>query len=249
LEKYSEIFALLKDLSDVCHEYLSEAKFNAREPSQVLAVAYFIRGLMTFQSVVLLLQSGCIEDACALCRTLLQGYYRLAALAKDPAVINRIFASAVNDQKKRLEFYKSGKKLKLPAHVAGIDLDAKIAEAEAEIKKLGGSLTNDYELAELGGCQNDYSTYLFMSDAAHTSPLALRSFIRLDQQNHFVGYEYGPHDRDLAPYACFLLGAQTENLINVNKVISGQLPASFANLEKRSFRLRSDMPGGFNPQK
>jgi hypothetical protein len=50
----------------------------------------------------------------------------------------------------------------VPSGVADIDLDAKIAEAGAEIKKLGGSLTNDNELAELGGCQNDYSTYLVM---------------------------------------------------------------------------------------
>ena len=55
--------------------------------------------------------------------------------------------------------------------------------AEAEIKKLGGSMTNDYELAEIGGCLDDYSAYLLMSDAAHTSPsgsgarIALRSTI------------------------------------------------------------------------
>jgi hypothetical protein len=107
---------------------------------------------------------------------------KLAAIAADPTVINRIFATAVNDQKKRFEFYKSGR-LKLPANVVNIDLDAKIAEAEAEIKKLGGSMTNDYELAEIGGCLDDYSAYLLMSDAAHTSPsgsdarIALRSTI------------------------------------------------------------------------
>jgi len=120
-EKYSEMFALLKDLNDVCHEYLGQAKFNIHEPIEVLAVAYFIRGLMSFQSLVLLLQCGCMEDVCALCRTLVQAYYRLAAIAANPTVINRIFASAVNDQKRRLEFYKSGR-LKLPANVSNVDL-------------------------------------------------------------------------------------------------------------------------------
>jgi len=115
LGKYPELFALMKDLNDVCHEYLGEAKFNIREPTEVLAVTYFIRGLMTFQSLTVLLERGCIEDAVALCRTLLQAYYRLASLAKDPTIINRIFATAVNDQKRRLEFYKSGN-LKLPTN-------------------------------------------------------------------------------------------------------------------------------------
>ena len=127
-----------KTLTTFATEYLSEVKFNPLKPIEVLAITYFIRGLMTFQSLMVLLEQGCIEDAVALCRTLLQGYYRLAAIAADPTVINRIFATAVNDQKRRFEFYKSDR-LKLPANVT-IDLDAKIAEAEAEIKKLGGVL-------------------------------------------------------------------------------------------------------------
>ena len=202
---------------------------------------------MTFQSLVLLLEQGCIEDAVALCRTLLQGYYRLAAIAADPTVINRVFATAVNDQKRRFEFYKSGR-LKLPANVT-IDLDAKIAEAEAEIKKLGGSMTNDYELAEIGGCQADYSAYLLMSDAAHTSPSDLRSFLKFDQSGHFLGYNYGPHDRELASYAGYILVLQRDNLVNANKIIRGTLPSRFADFQKRSIKLRSDMPGVFNPQK
>ena len=203
---------------------------------------------MSFQSLVLLLQWGFIEDVCAHCRTLLQAYYRLAALAKDPTVINRIFASAVNDQKKRLESYKSGR-LKIPGVLADIDWDAKIAEAEAEIRNLGGSTTNDYELAEIGNCLNDYSAYLLMSDAAHTSPSALRSFLKFDENGRFLGYNYGPHDRDLATYAGYILELQKDNLINANKLIKGILPARFADLQNRSFKLRSDMPGVFNPQK
>jgi hypothetical protein len=248
LQKYSDIFALLKDLNDVCHEYLDQGRFNGHNPVEVLAIAYFIRGLMTFQSLIMLLERGCIEDACALCRTLLQGYYRIAAIAANPTVINRIFATGVNDQKRRLEFYKSGR-LKLPANVTNIDLDAKIAEAEAEIKKLGGSMTNDYELAEIGGCQGDYSAYLLMSDAAHTSPSDLRSFLKFDRNGHFLGYNYGPHDRELASYAGYILVLQRDNLINANKVIKGTLPTRLADLESRSINLRSDMPGVFNPQK
>jgi len=126
-------------------------------------------------------------------------------------------------------------------------LDAKIAEADAEIKKLGGSMTNDYELAQIGDCLGDYSAYLLMSDAAHTSPSDLRSFLKFDQNGHFLSYNYGPHDRDLASYAGYILVLQRDNLINANKVIKGTLPARFADLQKRSIKLRSDMPGVFNP--
>jgi hypothetical protein len=39
-----------------------------------------MRGLMTFQSLVILSEYGCIEDVRALCRTLLQACFRLAAI-------------------------------------------------------------------------------------------------------------------------------------------------------------------------
>jgi len=82
LHKYAELFALLKDLNDVCHEYLGKAKYHQEEGAEVFAISYFMRGLMTFQSLVILSECGCIEDVRALCRTLLQACFRLAAIAK-----------------------------------------------------------------------------------------------------------------------------------------------------------------------
>jgi hypothetical protein len=241
LSKYADVFCLLRDLNSVCHQYLRSAKFNQSDSIHVLSVAYFIRGLMTFQSLILLLEHGYIEDVCSSARTLLQSYYRLSAIANKPSVINRIMASAVNDQKKRLEYYKIGR-LKRPSGITDVDLDAKIAEAEAEIKRLGGSMINDYELAKIGDCLNDYGAYLLMSDAAHTSPSALRSFLKSNEQGGFSGYNYGPHDRNLIMHAAYIGTLQQNNLTNVGRVINWPLPASFEALKNRSFQIRSDMP-------
>ena len=50
LHKYADLFASLKELNDVCHEYLRTAKYHHGEGVDVSAVSYFMRGLMTFQS-------------------------------------------------------------------------------------------------------------------------------------------------------------------------------------------------------
>jgi len=68
---------------------------------------------MTVQSLIILSEHGCIEDVRALCRTLLQACFRLAAIATDPTVVNRIAASALDLERKRLRLFKSGE-LKMP---------------------------------------------------------------------------------------------------------------------------------------
>src|SRR3981081_2844903 len=87
LQKYTELFTSLKDLNDICHEYLCTAKYHHGEGLHVSAVIYFMLGLMTFQSLIIFSERGCIEDVRALCRTLLQVCFRLAAIATDPTVV------------------------------------------------------------------------------------------------------------------------------------------------------------------
>jgi uncharacterized protein DUF5677 len=127
----------------------------------------------------------------ALCRTLLQACFRLAAIATDPTVVNRIAASALDLDRKRLGLFKSGV-LKMPPGAINVDLDAKIAEIDSEIQKLGGSMVTDKELATIGGRLGDYnSAYLILSDAAHTSPTDLRSFLSMTRTALFSASRTG----------------------------------------------------------
>jgi len=247
LQKYADFFTLLRDFNGVCHEYLRSAKFDYQSLPQLYAISYFIRGLMTFQSLIILSEHGCIEDVGALCRTLLQAYFRLAAIAADPTVINRILASAIDLDRKRLKLFKSGV-FKIPPGAEAVDFDAKIAEKDAEIQKLGESLANDQELATIGKRLGDYPAYLVLSDAAHTSPTDLQSFLKRDQIGSLLGFIYGPHDKDLMTYAVYAMSLQADNLINLDKVIKFGLPAGFVDIQNRSIHFRSDMPGMFNPQ-
>jgi Family of unknown function (DUF5677) len=246
LQKYAELFTSLKELNDICHEYLRTAKYHHEEGVHVSAVSYFMRGLMTFQSLIILSERGCIEDVRALCRTLLQACFRLAAIATDPTVVNRIVASALDLDRKRLRLFKSGE-LKMPPGTSNVDLDAKIAELDAAIEKRGGSMVTDKELATIGKRLADYPAYLVLSDAAHTSPTDLRSFLEYQNRN-LLGFNYGPHDKDLITYAGYAISLQMDNLVYLDKVIKSGLPASFSDFQNRSVRVRSDMPSIFNPQ-
>jgi Family of unknown function (DUF5677) len=248
LQKYTELFASLNQLNDICHEYLRTAKYHHGEGVDVSAVSYFMRALMTFQSLIVLLERGCIEDVRALCRTLLQACFRLAAIAIDPTVVNRIVASALDLDRQRLRHFKSGVLKMLPG-ASDVDLDAKIAELDAKIKTLGGSMITDKELAKIGGRLGDYYTaYALQSDAAHTSPSDLQSLLKYDQNGNLLGFNYGPHDKDLITNGVYAISLQMDNLVNLDKVIKSGLPVSFSDFQNRSVRFRSDMPGVFNPQ-
>jgi hypothetical protein len=248
LQKYTELFTSLKDLNDICHEYLCTAKYHHGEGLHVSAVSYFMRGLMTFQRLIILSERGCIEDVRALCRTLLQVCFRLAAIATDPTVVNRIVASALDLDRKRLRLFKSGE-LKMPPGTMDVDLDAKIAELDAAIEKLGGSMATEKQLATIGGRLGDYNTaYSILSVAAHTSPTDIQSFLKHDENRTLLGFMYGPHDKELTTYAVYAMSLQMDSLVNLDKVIKSGLPASFSDFQNRFVRIRSDMPSIFNPQ-
>ena len=85
---------MLRELNDVSHEYLRGLRLDLQNEFHIFTVTYFIRGLSTFQSLIILLEHGCIDDARALCRTLLHTHFRLAAIAAKPSVLNRIRATA-----------------------------------------------------------------------------------------------------------------------------------------------------------
>ena len=248
LKKYAELFGHLRDFNDICHEYLGGLRIDRQAETEVFTIAYFIRGLKTFQSLILLLERGTLDDVRVLGRTLLHTHFRLAALANDPTVLKRIRASALVEQKKRLESYKLGKR-KVPANANKVDLDQLIAQAESQLQKLGGSGINEKELAKIGGRLRDYDeAYAILSDAVHTSLSDVLPSLKFGHKGNFLGYIYGPDDRDLAMYAGYLLTLQSENLVNTNEVIKRQLPASFEEFKKRSMRITSDMPGVFNPK-
>jgi hypothetical protein len=58
-----------------------------------------------------------------------------------------------------------------------------------------------------------------LDDAAHTSPRDLRSFLKHDQNRTLLGFNYGPHDKDLMTYAVYAMSLQMDNLVNLDKVI------------------------------
>jgi hypothetical protein len=162
-----------------------------------------------------------------LANAIIQVCFRLAAIATDPNVVNRIVASALDLDRKRLRLFKSGE-LKMSPGTINVDLDAKIAELDAAIQKLGGSMATEKQLATIGGRLGDYNTaYSILSDAAHTSPTDIQSFLKHDENRTLLGFMYGPHDKELTTFAVYAMSLQMDNLVNLDKIIKSGLPASF----------------------
>jgi hypothetical protein len=230
---YPGVFARLDELNSLCHEYLLRLQTASRTEPNIWTATLFIRGLLCFQSIVILSERGLIEDVAALCRTLLQVHFRSAAIAQDSSVIARLKAAAESLRKKRAEGFRSGK-MPAPPDVASIDWSAKIAEIDGILDKLGRSEANDKELFVLGKCDvRDYNAYQLFSDAAHVSVTELQKLISVDPLGNFAGLRYGPHDRQLAPLVIYAAQILTDILESTDKVMQVGLPPALQEFRNR----------------
>src|SRR5260370_31643728 len=76
-------------------------------------------------------------------------------------------------------------------------------------------MTTEKQLATIGGRLGDYNTaYSILSDAAHTSPTDIQSFLKHDENRTLLGFMYGPHDKELTTYAVYAMSLQMDNLVN-----------------------------------
>jgi Family of unknown function (DUF5677) len=233
LAEYRGVFARLNELNDICHEYLVALQKASRTEPKVWTAAFYIRGLLCFQSIVILSERGLIEDATALCRTLLQVHFRTAAIAQDHTVISRLKATAESLRKKRAQGFESGK-LATPTNVSDVDWKIKIAEIDAILDELGRSEAHDKELFVLGKCDTrDYNAYQLFSDSAHVSVTELQKLMKFDTQGHFVGLKYGPHDRQLVAVAIYAAQIMMDILANADKVLAVGLPPNLEQLRNR----------------
>ena len=241
-EKHKEIFDHLREVNQLCHQYLREHQVNSRSGPEVFATAYFARGLTCFQSIVALAERGFIDDVRAICRTLVEVYFRLAAISKDPQVITRLVASAESLRKKRAVLFQSGV-IKAPPDAEKVDWNTKIAEVDAELDKIGRSEAADKDLATIGDCLPEYYTaYALMSDAAHASVADIEAFVEFDEGFNIVGFRYGPHDCKFAAYALYAARLQLQNLVFTDRIMQRRLLDRIEDVLKRNTSL-AQAPG------
>lgn len=230
---YRGVFARLDELNDICHEYLRAIRTAPRTEPNVWTGTLYIRGLLCFQSIVILSERGLIEDATALCRTLLQVHFKTAAVAQDRSVISRLKATAESLRKRRAQGFQSGR-LSVPSNVADVDWATKIAEIDEILGQIGRSEANDKELFLLGRCDpRDYNAYQLFSDVAHVSVTELQKLMKLDSHGNFAGLKYGPHDRQLAPLVLYAAQILIDILESADRVLAVGLPAALQNLRSR----------------
>ena len=237
-EKHREIFDHLREVNRLCHEYRRELQVDNKNGPQVFAAAYFARGLTCFQSIVALGERGFTDDLRAICRTLVQVFFRLAALSEKPQeVINRLVASAESRRRQRLTLFQSGD-VKPPPNVAAVDWNVKIAELDAALDKIGRSEANDKELANIGDCLEEYYTaYALMSDAVHASVADIEASVEFDKDLNVVGFKYGPHDRQFAAYALYAAMLQLKNLVFTDRILQRGLPSRAEDVVKQNISL------------
>lgn len=226
-QKHADLYGCLGAVNRVCHDYLKELQINVEDGKQILTTALLTRSLTCFQSVLVLSERGFADDVRSSNRILLEIQFRLAAIAKVEDAFKRIILDAEVKRKKRLENIKTGKIPPSP-EVVNVDLDAELSKCEATIAKSSAVELTVKQLSEMGGLKTSYYTvYPLLCDAVHVSAADLETFVEFDENHKVVGFNYGPHDRELIPYVLLAASLQLGNLAITDSVLRRGLPSRF----------------------
>jgi Family of unknown function (DUF5677) len=93
-------FSLAMGLNSVAQQELLLLKVLSEDKSAFLAALLFMRGLSSFQAVILLVERGMTQDARTITRSCFESLFCLAALGNDPSFLEKFEKSGVRGKKK-----------------------------------------------------------------------------------------------------------------------------------------------------
>jgi hypothetical protein len=158
-----------------------------------VAVRLFLRGLQTYQGVVLMAERGMVADGQILLRSLLEDVFALAALCTEPAVfVDMLKADAHAARREQGRFLLANNLL----GVGGPEVKAKLQTIVDEIGR-DPAFISPKKVAALSPMQRQYLVYQKLSnDAGHVSAVSLRRHVSTDETRTSWCYRWGQGSAD-----------------------------------------------------
>lgn len=163
-EKYADWRKLLLRANHLAVANQHSVVIHLESNLERYAAVLYARTLATTQAAVLLLEVGLVSQARALLRSAMEAFFALSAIAKDPAVVNKLIEGHVAEQKR------AARNMRRWQHR---DLK-QIAEAEIASGRLEQFLASDasglttFDLAQKAGLEDWYRTvYMVYSWSVH----------------------------------------------------------------------------------
>lgn len=100
-----KLFIVCNDLNQLAHTTLSELRIHSEDHQKIIASSLFVRLLSQYQSVIILIERGMINEVKIILRAMLDGIFVLVAVAKDEKYM-KYYINDDDDIEKRIAFLK-----------------------------------------------------------------------------------------------------------------------------------------------
>lgn len=190
-----ECFALAERLNRACQRAMLACSVPDNDKQALLVALLFARALSSFQGAILMTERGMSVEALTLARSCLETSFYLAAIARNPYLIEGLVGSDTKHKHKMAKWFTGD-----GAAAAGLSPD----KVKALCEFLSRSSTNTAPstsiaaMAAAADLSGIYETlYRDLCDrAAHPSLNSLLRHVRQDAQGNIIGLRFGPETED-----------------------------------------------------
>ena len=201
-QENKELFDLCVDINRFTHETLSKLIIHSKDGQKILSSAMFTRIVSQYQSIIILMERGLINEAKIILRTMLDGLFILVAMSKDRKYVNYYINDDIEKRKESLNRFSknpSGNFDDLKKQLPDTEIEKllqKIKEEknarESEGLKLKGRINTKQwaKLAELEGLY--YRMYSLLNASVHGLSRELEQYADVDATGEIIGMNWGP---------------------------------------------------------
>jgi hypothetical protein len=156
---------------------------NPSEPTHLYATALYARTLSSIQAAIVVLERGMEPQARALLRMALETFFALAAIAKQPSIVQRLQQAHAAEQRRAAKYMAQWQAAELQKvahqHFSTGTLD--------QFLRTKGKDVDVLELAKIGGYEDFYRTvYMVFSWSVHGATIDLERHLVKDARGNVI---------------------------------------------------------------
>lgn len=192
-QKYTDLRSLLSRVNRLAVANQHSITIHTDNNVERYSAALFARTLATIQAGIILLETGLVPQAGILLRGALETYFALAAIAKDPKVVDELIKGHTAEQKRAARNVLQWQHPELK----------KIADAEAASGRLQPFLASSatalstFDLAQKAGLEDWYRTvYMVLSWSVHGAAVDLDRHVVVGENGSVAEFRNEPEVDD-----------------------------------------------------
>jgi len=196
IAKYEDAFRFYKELNRLSMLFLNKIKLDWKNTYRLVVNTLILRVVENFQAILLMLERGMLVPSKVLTRANLETLFILAALQKEPNLLQSYIDQHDEAHKRSLKAALQFQNEQLKASVKRINIEKLYIKKKAELKGRKLNVLKPKQWAKAASLEDFYNLYYTMySNAIHSNLSALEDHV--DDKPDQIDISFGPSDRDL----------------------------------------------------